>query len=281
MHHAKRLGRVSALALALIGALAVGTCTTSPQGKTGTLEMTLVDSPILGADVDAVTVTIARIEVRRESTEATPLSGWIEVVGEGTSLESRTFDLLDLVGGAEAFLGRAELEPGIYSQIRVFVDDATITAEGRDLPLRIPSAEQTGIKLVRQFEIRADEVTELTLDFDVERSVHETPPGSGTFMMKPTIRVVPTALSGSIAGVVSPAGSGAVVRVFEAGTTNLVTTARVDETTGRFAAMALLEGSYDVQVVADGFEVASRAGVTVSAGAETGGLDFTLARVSP
>jgi hypothetical protein len=276
----KGLGHVSGLGVALAVALTLATCTTSPQGKTGTLKMTLVDAPILGADVDAVTITVSRVEVHRETAEDEPSSGWIEVGGdEGSSLDVRTFNLLELVGGVEALLGTTELEAGTYTQIRLFVDDATITTNGEEVPLRIPSAEQTGIKLIHPFEIRPDELTELTLDFDVERSVHEAPPGSGNFMMRPTIRVVQTALSGSVAGVVSPAGVGAVVNVYEAGTTNLVTTAHVDEASGAYAVRGLLAGTYDIQVVADGFVTASRTGVTVVAGTESGGLDFTLARV--
>ena len=55
---------------------------------------------------------------------------------------------------------------------------------GRTAPLEIPSGE---VKLNREFDV-AGSTTTMLLDFDGDRSVHET--GNGRFMMSPVIGVV-------------------------------------------------------------------------------------------
>jgi len=55
-------------------------------------------------------------------------------------------------------------------------------------PLEIPSVYQTGIKLIHPFEIIEGETTELTIDFDAEKSIVKT--GNGRYILKPTIKVI-------------------------------------------------------------------------------------------
>ena len=56
------------------------------------------------------------------------------------------------------------------------------------LPLKIPSGDQTGIKLVGQFTVSGDGPTSLTLDFDASKSVHHSR-GQG-YTLKPTIKII-------------------------------------------------------------------------------------------
>jgi hypothetical protein len=287
MRIGKRPGKQITLFLfaALLGVLALGAfggCNTSPEATagTGTLQMKLVDTPVVGkaTETDAITVTIDRVEIHRAAAvgeDEDDDSGWITVVDATKPLAERRYDLLSLVGGVEAILGEIPLEPGHYTQIRVFVTDPTITIDGVEHDVRIPSAEQTGIKLIHGFDISAGETTVLTLVFDADESVHQT--GSGTWMMRPTIRVLQTSAStGSISGTVAPTGIGAVVNVYAAGTTNLVTTAPVNNTTGEFMITGLAAGSYDIQVVANGYATATQTGILVAAGGNSGGHSFTL-----
>jgi hypothetical protein len=78
---------------------------------------------------------------------------------------------------------------------------------------------------------------------------------------------------------VLPAGSNAVVNVYAAGTTDLVTTTQVDALTGEFLVQGLLAGTYDIQIVAEGFTLATVGGVAVTAGAETEASDVTLVAI--
>jgi hypothetical protein len=70
----------------------------------------------------------------------------------------------------------------------------SITIEGEEETeeitenLIIPSSAQTGIKLTHPFEIIEGQTTELTLDFDAQKSIFIN--GNGEYRMQPTIKVI-------------------------------------------------------------------------------------------
>ena len=85
----------------------------------------------------------------------------------------------------KTFLGSQNLTAGIYTQIRLDVDEALVTINGTQYDLEIPSKT---VKLVNNFRISENETTTLTLDFDIQESVHKT--GNDKYIMRPTIRVI-------------------------------------------------------------------------------------------
>lgn len=110
-------------------------------------------------------------------------SGWLTIVNE-----SQTFDLIALQN-VSALLGEQNLTAGKYTQIRLTVESANITinrsGQREEQTLKIPSSK---IKLIHPFTITKNETTVLTLDFLVDKSIHET--GNGKFMLKPTIKII-------------------------------------------------------------------------------------------
>ena len=68
--------------------------------------------------------------------------------------------------------------------------------------MKVPSGYQSGIKLVRQFEIVENLTTELILDFDVARSVVKAG-NSGKYNLKPTIKVIGTYSRAVVSGLVT------------------------------------------------------------------------------
>lgn len=262
-------------ALCSMAAFALGGC--SDSEAPGTLRVSMVDAPLIESGVEAVMVTFSSIRVHRDDDAEASSDGWTEIMGAGTAVEDRTFNLLELVNGVSALLGEQQLEAGTYTQIRIIVENAIARVDGVDEELTIPSGPQTGIKLVGNFTIESEEITDLLLDFDVEQSVRNL--GNGDWEMRPTIRVVPVVLSGSISGVVLPIGSNAVVNVYAAGSADLVTTTQVDALTGEFMVKGLLAGTYDIQIVAEGFSLATVSGVAVTAGAETEASGVTLVAI--
>lgn len=145
-------------------------------GQTGRLRLLLTDAPLDG--VEEVNVTFDSVEVSGPG-------GWTTVTSS-----VQTFDLLELQGGITAELGLTELATGTYGQIRLMLTDAWLVINGEEEDLRIPSADQTGLKLVSGFQVLADVETQIVLDFDAEESVHQT--GNGQWMMRPTIRIIST-----------------------------------------------------------------------------------------
>jgi len=185
----------------LIAILFISACVASQT--TGNLIVGVKDHPkqIGGiGNVSAIDLTVKSIQIHRsgggmtednetgnetvdvnetnETDIITRESGWITVF-EG----SKTFNLLDFTGNAFGILGNTTLDPGRYQQIRLFIETANVTVDSVQYPLRIPSK---ALKIVRGFEITANETTILVLDFDVEKSVKKDNNG---YRLKPTIKL--------------------------------------------------------------------------------------------
>jgi hypothetical protein len=202
--------------------------------QNGAIRLYLVDSP---SELDSVIICIDRVEVHKSGSDST--SGWF-VINDST----RYFDLLQLTNGASAVLGDTSLAPGQYTQIRLIICDSSyVIDQGVKHFLEIPSGFQTGIKLIHQFTIEAGNLYELLLDFNVDKSIIIT--GNGTYKLKPTIRVMPVVISGSISGQVLPLDAmPAIWTVYGADTITTYT-----NPDGFFKLMALHEGFYDVNIV--------------------------------
>lgn len=172
------------LMIAIIGAL-LSTAVFSgcvQQSGTGQLVMKITDDPDLNITKANVTFTEVRVHLglfgNQSENETNGTAGWYTVVNE-----TQTFDLIALEN-VTAIFGSANLSAGWYTQIRLIVQSAVITIDGVEHNCTIPSHE---LKLIRPFRISENETTTLILDFDVEKSIHET--GSGKYMFKPTIQI--------------------------------------------------------------------------------------------
>ena len=199
----------------------------------GRLKMYLVDSP---AALDSVIICVTRVEVHRSGSDST--SGWI-LINDST----RYFDLLLLANGASEILGDTSLPAGKYTQIRLFIGTGSYVIDsGVKHDLEVPSGSQTGLKLIHQFTIESGKVYELMLDFNADKSIIIT--GNGQYKLKPTIRVIPMVLSGSIAGQVLPLE--ALPTIWTVHGTDTITT--FTDILGFFKLMGLYEGTYDVNI---------------------------------
>jgi hypothetical protein len=98
--------------------------------------------------------------------------------------ESQTFDLITLQNVTD-LLGSVNLSVGWYTQIRLYIESVVLTIDGVEYDCKIPS---NTIKLIKPFSISANATTILTLDFDVNQSVHET--GNGKYTFNPTIKII-------------------------------------------------------------------------------------------
>ena len=156
----------------------------------GTLKIYLTDAP---GDYLEVNIIISKIEghIAGDGEEGEDKGSW-EVLKEWP--DGLPVDLLTLEN-VSLLLGSSELAPNKYTQLRIFLkEEATLVLEGEEgedskviKTLEIPSSANAGIKLNRPFEIVEGMITELTIDFDAEKSVIKT--GNGKYKMKPVISV--------------------------------------------------------------------------------------------
>jgi hypothetical protein len=184
----------------------------STLAGTGTLATSLTDSST--EDFQGVYVTVARVEVQ-------PGAGpWQTVATPGG-----TYNLLSLVNGVREELGLSPLDAGHYTQMRLILDNTPeplatnllgdlhpfanyfIDQNGLSQDLKVPSAYNTGIKIVQGFDISANQTTELLLDFNVMKSIVKAG-NSGKYLLKPTIKMLRTIDSAVVSGLVTDGTDG-------------------------------------------------------------------------
>ncbi len=99
-------------------------------------------------------------------------AGWIELAADPDGID---VDLLNATGTRAAFLGEANLSAGLYTQIAVVVADAYgIDENGDRVEITVPS----GIgRVVRSFNISADQETQIIIDLELDRALTESGDG--------------------------------------------------------------------------------------------------------
>jgi hypothetical protein len=191
----KRFSYVMFLVVVIISVIIAG-CLSVPTGK-ATLIIAIQDAPKT-TDIGTISylnLTISEVSVHRASAnqsvddteqEMTPdtspdtnPAGWFIVVDQ-----TQTVDLIALQNVSQV-LGQKTLDPGNYTQIRLKIDSGTVTVNGEEHNLTVPSEV---LKLNRGFVLLSGATLQLTLDFDVEKSLIQT--GSGQYKLEPVIAVL-------------------------------------------------------------------------------------------
>ncbi len=207
---------------------------TEPADGNGYLIVHLTDSP---ADFDAVNITFSEMSAHIDSE-------WVNIDIESDS----TVNLLEWTNGKSMILGQEEVPAGHYTQVRLKIKAAEIVVDEETFPLDVPSGAQTGLKLGFHFTIDPSSTYELVLDFDVNRSLVITGPKKDPkgYKLKPHIRVISNAVSGSISGIVTNHADLPIAYAIQGADTTTSTT--VDTLSGFFMLSYLPEGSYTVAI---------------------------------
>lgn len=285
------------LALALLVGLAgcgggggAGGSTSSGGGgtgnSTGQLQVGLTDA---SGEFASVVLTIAEVRAVPTGDENDATQG-LPVIA--TFDPPITVDVLDLQFTQE-ILGTATLPAGEYNQIRLVLtgDNYVTFTHDPDVrhELKVPSGQQSGLKILGHYEVEAGTLSAILLDFDPARAI-VTAGNSGQYILKPTgIRIVEVQPSlenfGALSGSVLPeeAWDSAVVSVIPEGGTTPSASGGVNPEDGSFRAF-VPAGTYYLTVSADGFPTfTSSTTWTVVVGAEVdvGVIDLTAPSPSP
>jgi len=219
----------------------------SSGGASGILGVSLTDAPACG--FDKVYVTVNKVRVHQSSTAAANMAGWSDI----TLNPARKIDLLSLNNGALDNLGQMPLPVGHYTQLRLVLvpnaNSVVLSGSTTEIPLVTPSAVQSGIKLINQFDVVSGQRVDLMLDFNACMSIVKR--GNGTYALKPVIRVIPFALNG-IDGYIDPALLSSNVMVTAQQNGAIVQSTAPNPQTGEFFLSRIPPGNYDVVITADG-----------------------------
>ena len=168
--------------------------TTDPENSSRVI-LKLVDAQ---GNYDEVNVEI--IDIQHNSSEED--KGWQSFTPEG-GYPIQT-DLTELIAGNELLLSDEIIPSGWMEQIRlVLSENNTLKIEGQEelIPLKTPSAQQSGLKIKLNQELDPGFSYTFILDWDVQRSIVEAG-SSGQYILKPVIRANAEVNSGSVSGTV-------------------------------------------------------------------------------
>jgi hypothetical protein len=241
----------------------------------GTLSVSLTDMPACG--FDEVNVTVSKVRVHQSSSADDNTAGWTDI----TLNPARKINLLNLNDPTQPnfaleSLGETPLAAGHYTHLRLVLvpnngssppnNSVVLSGIPGEIALDTPSAIQSGIKLIHQFDVSSGQRVDLLLDFDACKSIVLT--GNGTYKLKPVIKVIPFVLNG-IEGFVDPTLFVNQVNVNHVSVSaqvngDIVRATVPNATTGKFYLARLTAGvNYDVVITADSRATAVITGVPV------------------
>jgi len=244
------------------------------NNSSGTISLQLTDDPFPSDEVASTEVTIDRVEIRSADDDA-------EDPFITLSTETQTFNLLELRNEVVAPLASAEIQAGLYDQVRLFVSDATVTLrDGQTFDLNIPSGAETGIKVTvaPDIEVSGNISAELLLDFDIGNSFVPRgeigKPGFNGFIFKPVIRAANLSRTGRITGDVvhqDTVGNVSALTNAQVWVTRLDTvfSSTFSDAQGTYALIGLPAATYNLHATKTDIDTTTIENVTVTAGNET------------
>ncbi len=264
-------------------------CGGSSSGSKGTLKVGITDKPSdayqnLVIAIREIRLVPAGMESARDDDPGLPLLARFTT--------PRVIDVLQLQFVQQA-LGEVVLPAGIYNQVRLTLEPnpggqgaepanylTLKVAPLEKIPLKTPSGQQSGLKILGRFEVKAGVINALLIDFDPNTAV--VPRGNGDYNLKPTgIRLVQTsdylADFGSLTGTVASTfkdWSSATLSVVPQGSSTPIAAGRLfsSYTSGRWQApfsAFVPGGTYRVHLQASRFNPYSSPLTQLDKGKET------------
>lgn len=235
--------KLKSLLLAAVVAFGFTSCSDDDEngGVEGNAQLTLrmTDAP---GDYDQVWVDVQDVMIKTEAPVGEEEAEWESLA----NVEAGRYDLLQLTGGVSQLLADVEIPAGYLDQVRLILGpDNAVVVDGVEIPMATPSAQQSGLKLKVEQELEPGESYEYLLDFDVDESVVTT--GNGGYILKPVIRMMAMANTGSIVGEIHPTETKSLVKAQNASYT---ISAYTDEA-GNFVLHGVPAGTYKVTVTPD------------------------------
>lgn len=204
-------------------------CTKDKNASKAQLSVRMTDAP---ANYDAVMIDVQGVEITGSGGNAVLLNTTVGM-----------YNLLELSNGINTLIATGDLDAGAVSQIRLILGaNSTVKVNNVVYPLSTPSAQQSGLKLQIHQTFEAGVSYSILLDFDASQSIVSK--GNNEYQLKPVIRTIDTAISGSIKGSITPIGAIAAVTA----TSNGLTYSSVTNASGMFLIAGLPAGTYDVTI---------------------------------
>ncbi len=191
------------LLLALTAGLFLGGCGGGDSDPgTGVVQVSMTDAPVDEAEA----VVIHFTDVTLHGPNGNTLIEIYDPANPNPTEKGRSIDLMQFQHGMWTGLFDDVVVAGNYSWMRLKLDlsKSYIQIGGNQFPLRCTSCENSDFRLNRSFSIPKDGTLALMLDFDLRKSITDPNNQTSDYILRPTLRVIETAVSGAIAGDIDP-----------------------------------------------------------------------------
>jgi|TARA_R110000737_G_scaffold268624_2_gene276024 hypothetical protein len=169
----KKILFISFISLSLISIVSYS-CTKKTKGN-AKLNIRMIDAP---GDFQQVNVDVQQVEVHTQN------GGWVSL-----PTNAGIYDLLTLQNDVSASLvNQGVLPAGQMTQFRMILGpNNTVMVDSIIHDLDTPSAQQSGLKINVKTNFAPNELYEIILDFDAEKSVVKK--GNGGYNLKPVLKL--------------------------------------------------------------------------------------------
>lgn len=161
---------------------------------------------VTDAAIDAENITGVYLSVSEIQASA---NGSVETIA---AFESPiVFNVLEYQNGSTFELGEGDVNVGTYDELRLILTDGSPSSEETSsyvafddettAELLLASGTTTGYKVKGDFQVSADNQTDLVIDIDLRKALVMT--GTGDYMLRPTARLVVDEGLGEISGSIS------------------------------------------------------------------------------
>lgn len=182
-------GRFGHLALAGLGVALAACGQSGTSGGAGTLQFALT-STASGGPVDPGVARLSHAYVMIDKVTAQGPGGW-------TTIKDNIGVMVDLLhlDASAVDLGLSSIPSGRVHELRLYVDVSTnqpyvVTSSGAQFPLKVPSAVESGIKLIGAWDVGRCENVKLSLGLDGKHSIFIHPTGhDDVYILRPVIRL--------------------------------------------------------------------------------------------
>ncbi len=258
------------------------------NSEVGRLKVQLTDAPFPHDLVAEANVTVYKIDARYKGSSYMEDESidYDDMTLEESKDEGFTIlmeneiqvNLLDLTNGVTKTLVDVDVPAGSYDLMRVYVKGINVVLkDGNTYDLKVPSGEQSGIKIFLKPEliVNGGLTSDLLLDFDVSKSFVAKGGINNIngFNFKPVIKASNLSTAGTLAGVITEkiaddniGVDGAQVAIFIADTLNTTTFSDID---GAYMIMGLDAGTYSVTVEKEGYQIQTATEVQINAANKT------------
>ncbi|NLJ44351.1 MAG: DUF4382 domain-containing protein [Bacteroidales bacterium] len=243
---------------------------TETTGGPGRLSIRITDDPFNIASVEAAYIKISKIEIRQANVDDS--YPFLEL-----PMDPITLNVFELRNGITEELVNLEVPSGDYDLVRIYVDEAKLKIKdiAEEFEMKVPSGEQTGIKLFVDpvIHVEGGISAELILDFDLSRSFvmrgHDARNG---FIFKPCIRASNISTAGRIEGIVTDDTDGKApvenaTVTLQKGTDEPMTA--LTDAAGHYAFIGVPAGTYSMKASKENYVEADAESIAVVAGNKT------------